>query len=152
MRQIAIALGYSHLDFITLANLMEEYTVPARFCAMGVYDGREEPYSGHEGQAVAEEMVVRMAHKYNAPLCIGVVAIRFVPICASFRPASMDIAVIMERGNLKKPFPLTPQTTRNASLSTVPKYRRPNEAHYAREAGRTLLEAIKQRSKALHLV
>jgi hypothetical protein len=152
MRQIAIALGYSHLDFFTLAQLLERYTVPARFCVTAISDTREGPYLWKEGQATAKAMAVGLARKYHAPLCIAIVAVRFVPTCAAFRSASMDIAIMLERGDLQKLVQLTPLTTRNASLAGMPKFRRPNEAHYAREAARTLLEAIREREKTLHLV
>jgi len=152
MRQIAIAIGYSHLDFFTLVQLLEKYTVPARFCATAISDTREGPYLWKEGQATAEAMAVGLSKEYHAPLCIAIVAVRFVPTCAAFRSASMDIAVMLERGELQEPIQLTPLTTRNASLAGMPKFRSPNEAHYAREAAGTLLETIREREKTLHLV
>lgn len=149
--QIAIMIGYSNLYPPTVYKLLGQHYAKQTYrvdCEMG--ESRHAAYEFNEGSMQAEDLAVRLSMRHHVPLAVGIVAVRLGGGRSPFRPTNLEIAVFVERGELKEPIPLTPHTTHNAACAPWGKH--PNESHFNTEAGLNLIEAIRVRHRSLHLV
>lgn len=148
MLQVAIILGYTNLNIVTLCQQMAAWQSEQKFHVETHYFRLRDvirPYD--KGVVIAEELATVAALQYKTPICIGVSTIRQKPQNRSFKPALVDIAVIIENSQLCEPLYLTPRTSHNAMVAG-----RQHETKYDAEGCRTLVENIRVRQRALNLV
>lgn len=148
---VAIALGHTNLNLPSIRKHLSRCYSERRFV---IEECRPAAIGSttaflQEARILAEVMAANLGLKYvEASLCIAIMMVRFFPKAASLKPSVMDIAVMIEKGELQqKSIWLTPHTAHNAALGY-----RPHETHYDAEGCANLLTLIRQRSKALHLV
>ncbi len=117
-----------------------------------VPDLRDEPYQYDQGKTWAEVLATQLGLRYKTPLCVGVTQVWHVPEDRKLRPSPLEIAVLIERGELKRPLALTPVATCNGAKPQAYNWWRPNQTHFAAEAAQTLAATIKSLHQSLHLI
>jgi hypothetical protein len=144
---VAIALGHTNLNLPSIQKHLGRYHSHKRFHIerRGYWPPPRLTYE--EGIEEAEDMAVALALKLDAPISIGVIMVRYRPRIAGFRSAWMDMAVILEKGELREPIFLTPHTTQNVMVG-----HRQCETYFNSEGCRNLVEVIRMRHRALNLV
>jgi hypothetical protein len=144
---VAIALGHTNLNVPSIYKHLGRYHSEKRFHIERRCYWPPPSYSYKEGTEAAEDMAVSLADKLGAPISVGVVMIRYRPRVAGLSPAWMDIAVIMEKGELREPIHLTPHTTQNVMIG-----HRQCETYFNYEGCSNLGEFLRTRQLALNLV
>lgn len=156
MIQVVIVLAHNtHLNLLEVRKLLSRHMAQCCFSVMRApHDTQERLYKDIVGYARAEELAVRAARRFHTPLAIGVVAVRrkLKLEATGIQAARMEIAVPVERGELKDPIDLTPNATHNACTTAYRAGWFPHETEFAQEGAKKLALEVQIRHRLLHLI